>query len=223
MKYGEILPEGFDIPSSAFWLQKDLTIDGNPFKLVNILPGDRVMDCGGFIGTWTAACLEQGAAHATVYEAAPKNALVLKPNLEKYGKKVSVVEAALVPGHEDTITLEMSGFSGTNSIISTGRKAKCIDVPAINFRESVLTVNPTVIKLDVEGAEYSLLNTLKYGDLKGVRTLFIEFHPIENRDVLIANVAIFLAAEGFQIISTRKRAFIATREPQKQVGPVGLF
>lgn len=67
MEYGSVLPKDYTIPSSAFWLLKDLAT-ANPFKLVALKPGDRVMDCGAFIGTFTSACLEQGASRAFVAE-----------------------------------------------------------------------------------------------------------------------------------------------------------
>lgn len=46
-----------------------------------------------------------------------------------------------------------------------------------------------------------------------MRDIFIEFHPIENRDARIALVTEKLNAEGLITVSERRRAFIATREP----------
>ncbi len=212
MRYGDALPADFNVPTSAFWLKKDLTPDGNPFKLVNLYAGDKVMDCGLYIGTFTAACMEQGAAGVRCYEAAPVNAKLAKENLSRYGSVVEIVEAALTAGSDHSVTLTMSGFSGANSILPSATRAKNIKVRAINFRQELLAFNPNVIKLDVEGAEYDLLDSLTVRDLANVRTIFVEFHPIENRDVRIKKIADYFQSEGLTIESTRLRAFVASRD-----------
>lgn len=212
MRYGDILPEGFNVPTSAFWLRKDLTVDGNPFKLVDVREGDVVMDCGSYIGTFAAAALEQGAASVTCYEAAPKNAALLVENVARYGDKVTVVEAALVATDAERVTLTMSGFSGANSVLPSENRKKSIEVKAINFAYELRRLQPQIVKLDVEGAEYDLLSLLYRGDLASVRCLFVEFHPIFNREVRIEDIRRYLAYEGFTIASTRKRAFVARKD-----------
>lgn len=212
MKYGEALSLDFVIPTSAFWLRKDLTEGGNPYKLVNIHGGDKVMDCGAYIGTFTVAALEQCAGSAVCYEAAPKNAAMLRAGLARYGTRVRIVEAALTASEDATAKLSLSGFSGANSILPSPNRPKSIQVAAINFRDELLQLRPHVVKIDIEGAEYDLLDSLVAGDLYDVRTIFVEFHPIEQRDERIRRIVRFLTAEGFIIASMRKRANVATRE-----------
>ena len=215
MRYGDILPAGFVVPSSAFWLKNDLTVEKNPFKDLPTPERATVMDCGAFIGTFTAACLEQRAWHVTCYEAAPKNAGILRMNMARYGTHVTLIEKALTATDAQIVTLNMSGFSGTNSILPpTTTKSKSIEVPALNFRRELLRVRPQVLKLDVEGAEYDLLESLEVGDLASVESLFIEFHPIEDREELIDDISQFLVHEGFTIINARRRTFTAVRKPE---------
>ena len=211
MNYGAALPIDFSTTPPPFWMRKDLTPEKNPFKLVDLHPGDTAMDCGGCIGTFTSACLEQGAAHVTVYEAAPKNAVLLRQNMIRYGSAVTVVEAALVATDAKSIDLTLSGFSGANSILPSPTRKKSVTVAAINFRDELLRLRPDVVKIDIEAAEYDLLDSLKAGDLASVRTAFIEFHPIDRRDARIAAIRAFLEAEGFTVLSERRRAFVATR------------
>lgn len=214
MKYGDALPSGFNVPTSAFWLKKDLTPEGNPFKLVNVHAGDKVMDCGLYIGTFTAACMEQGAAGVRCYEAAPKNAALARANLERYGTVVDIVEAALTATDKENVELTMSNFSGANSILPSAHRQKSIRVPAVNFRQQLIAFQPNVIKLDVEGAEYDLLDSLEPCDLAGVRCVFVEFHPIADRDTRIRRIRQFFEGEGFGITSEKLRAFVADRDSQ---------
>jgi len=210
MKYADALPEGFKIPTSAFWLRKDL--ETNPFKLVPLEVGDRVMDCGTYIGTFAAAAMEQGAASVVCYEAAPKNFLLAVDNMARYGERAKVVEKALTAGYSDSVQLTMSGFSGANSILPSANRPKALTVVACNFSDELMLHRPTVVKMDVEGAEYDLLGSLEPGDLEGVRCLFIEFHPIEGREAKIAAIRAFLESEGFTVLSDRKRAFVVVRK-----------
>ncbi len=210
MKYGTALPEDFIIPKNTmFWMKKDL--EKNPFELLPIRKGEIVMDCGAHVGTFAAAALEQGAARVACYEALPKNAAVLRENMARYGNRVRVIEKALVAGNETHIHLNLSGFSGAHSIIPANNRKKSLVVPAVNFRAELLRLQPTMIKMDIEGAEYSILESLENEDLFSVKSLFIEFHPIEDRQMRLARIHEFIEEEGFQIISTRNRAFIATR------------
>ena len=211
MRYGDILPDGFFIPSSAFWLKKDLTVT-NPFKLVDIRLGDVMMDCGAYIGTFAAACMEQGAAAVVCYEAAPKNAKLLRLNMVRYGSRATIIEGAITATDEEYATLTMSSFSGANSLLPSKNRPRTIKVKSYNFRQAVINVEPTVLKIDVESAEYDLMDSLSRKDLDTVRCLFIEFHPIENREVRIERIVRYITSEGFTIINTRKRAFIALRK-----------
>ncbi len=208
MRYGEVLPEGFTIPTGAFWIRKDL--ERNPFDLVDVRPGDKVMDCGSCIGTFAVAALEQGAARVWCYEPMEKNVAVLRDNVSKYGDRAVVVRAALTMSSENGIMLSLSGFSGAHTIVPR-RKAKEVMVPAKCFRSELMERQPDVLKLDVEGAEYGLMMSLMRGDLHHVRSLFIEFHPNDRREELVEKVKTFVTEEGFVVLKDRLRAFTAVR------------
>ena len=211
MRYGDVLPADFNLPSSAFWLRKDLTEAGNPFKLIEVVAGDRVMDCGAYAGTFAAACMEQGAAGVACYEAHPRNAALLRQNIARYAGAVTVFEGALTAGNDERVALTTSGFSGANSILPSANRPKTIDVKAFNFRNHLRGVNPNVLKLDVEGAEYDLIDSLQKEGLASVRTIFVEFHPIDGREKRVNDVKAFIEAEGFTVLSNRLRAFVARR------------
>jgi FkbM family methyltransferase len=215
MRYGDILPKDFNIPTSAFWLKGDLG-PKNPFKQLPVPPNATVMDCGSFIGTFAAAALEQGAVHVTCYEAAPKNAELLRENMARYVDRVTIVQAALIATNDEIATLTMSGFSGANSILPSTTRMKSVQVKTVNFRRELLSIRPQMLKLDIEGAEYDLLASLRPGDLSSVESLFIEFHPIADRDAKIKMISSYISNEGMNIVSNRLRAFIAIRGEKEE-------
>ena len=210
-RYGEALPAHFVLPASFRWvLAKDL--HNNPFSYVEVHAGDRVMDCGAAVGTFSVAALEAGAS-VRAFEPLPKNAAILRDNVAPYGERADVIEAALIPGPESSVWLAGgSGFPGTHSICSRAKviKQKFL-VPALMFREQLIYYQPNVLKLDIEGGEYLLMPTLKLGDLASVHCVFIEFHPFDDREARIFAIARYLQAEGLKIVHDRKRAFTARR------------
>jgi FkbM family methyltransferase len=206
-KYGEALPKDFNIPSAFRWiLDKDLTVN-NPFDQVVMEPGARVMDCGAAVGTFSAAALEQGAGRVYSYEPLPETAAVLRDNLRRYGKKSEVFERALSPDGRAWVELHGTGFPGNHSLVERPSDKGSLSVRAVSFRAEVLRLVPDVIKLDVEGAEYDLLASLRKGDLVKTSCMFIEFHPITDRDSRLVAVKSFLAEEGFVVVKDRLRAF----------------
>lgn len=212
MKYGSMLPADFILPPSSFWIKKDLTAEGNPFFDLPIQIGDKVMDCGAYAGTFAVACMEQGAASVTAYEAMPKTAAFLRGNLARYGERAEVVCAALVADNRTEATLHLSSFTGANTVATPKPGAKQIQVPSVCFRDALRVIRPTVLKLDLEGAEYDLLDTLQQGDLWSVRAAFVEFHPIDNQPERMRRCQEFIVSEGFEVVRSKKRSWTAVRK-----------
>jgi len=215
MKYGyEILPEWFEVPKFAFLLKKDLA-EKNPFDELEIKKGDVVMECGCFIGTFASACIENGAATVISFEAEPRNFEFVSRNLTKYGKRFKVFNNAIVGKFVPFVTIYSGGFRGCDSIIN-GNQGKTITrkscVRAASFRGELLKIKPSVLKMDIEGAEYEALKTLKNGDLKSIREMHIEFHKNPQRDIEMKAFEIFLNSQGFEkTIKSRPRKFVAKR------------
>jgi len=212
-RYGDALPAGFNIPKSFAWvLGKDLTEAKNPFAAVQLRAGARVMDCGGCIGTFSAAALEQGASTVRIYEPVAKNADLIAGNLARYGDRAQLVRAALAPDDRSSVELCSSGFPGSHSVVPREKAKGRLVVAAVNFRTELLAFKPDVVKLDIEGAEYDLLEHLQPGDLAGVSCLFIEFHPAPDHETRGETIRKRLAGEGFVVVQSRKRAYTLVRK-----------
>src|SRR5262249_38416114 len=115
--------------------------------------------------------------------------------------------------HDDRGSVELfgSGFPGTHSVAPRKKATRPVSVRAISFREEITTFRPQVLKLDVEGAEYDLLGSLRPGDLSSINCAFIEFHPTEDRDRRVGEIRAFLSSEGMTVVKERLRAFTVVR------------
>ena len=151
----------------------------SPMRECNSVPlrhSDVVADIGAYVGTYAIRCARFPVRRVIAYEPTPGTFDVLSltklPNLEP-------VQAAIVGDDRTRVELHISrGIGVTNSIELSNRKARAVSVPAINYADAVK--GATIIKIDVEGAEY------KYPIVEaihpGLRALLIDFHPIPGFD-----------------------------------------
>lgn len=140
-------------------------------KSIKLLPSDIVIDIGAYVGEYSIIANNSKVLNVISYEATPDTFKVLsmnkKPLMEIYNK-------AVVGDNSETVNLYISkGIGVTNSIKKIDNKSCFITVPAIKYEEAIK--NGSVVKIDVEGAEYSY-NIL--GNLSNIRAIIIEFHPI---------------------------------------------
>lgn len=151
--------------------------DYNPLL---ISAGDKVLDIGGHIGAfsrWAAGC----GADVVTYEPAPGNFKLLKKNLGRV-TSVELHNAAVVAhGQGETEFYLNKGMNhGLHSSVER-RGRDVIVVNAANIINVLKSVKPTVMKVDCEGAEYELFQTL-FSDLGAkvwpakVRALAVEWH-----------------------------------------------
>jgi len=120
-----------------------------------------VLDVGGHIGTFTNWALEQGAGRIVAYEPEPDNFRMLKINT--IGKPVEIHNKALTgDGRDVLLNVKTSGHTGGHSILFDGPTRDHITVPSERFVDVINRVQPHVVKIDCEGAEYEfdLPNTL---------------------------------------------------------------
>jgi hypothetical protein len=119
------------------------------------------------------------------------------------------------PGSAPHVDLMLSGFTGAHSVVKVpGGRYKSCSVATVDFQQALRAIRPDVLKVDVESAEYMLFDGLGPGDLASVAALFIEFHPIADRDERIARVRALVLREGFVEVETRRRRYTALRKPR---------
>lgn len=141
--------------------------------------GDRVIEAGGGLGTITMAIADivgDGAVFA--FEATPRTAQALRDNLALNGHSIAVEEAALTGDDRDTVefsdTTDGVGFA-VSGLHGPGRDARTITVRAEPLARAIARLDPTVLVLDVEGAEADILCAVR--DFGRLRAVHIEIHP----------------------------------------------
>jgi len=130
---------------------------------------DIVADIGAYVGEYSLWAVNNGAYKVLSYEATPNTFNILKRNRKG---NMEIFNKAVIGSDDDYAKLFISkGIGVTNSVAKSNNKSHSISVPAIKYEKALQ--NATVVKIDVEGAEYSY-NIIQ----PQLRAIILEFHPI---------------------------------------------
>jgi FkbM family methyltransferase len=168
----------------------------------------KVLDIGGQIGCFSIAMASRfpGAViHA--YEASPVSAKIADSNVARNGLADQVtVHAIAISDTAGELVLQDngagSGLNGTHGVVgdsdaASSENMRGVTVPCITFREAVAAAggDVTVVKIDTEGAEYSIVLGSQPEDWAGVERVVIEYHPVPGRSW--TELETFFDAAGF--------------------------
>ena len=155
-----------------------LMYNENPYRGVGLRSEDVIMDIGANMGDFPLRFSRKvKAIHS--YEPMPDTFEVLKLNVDSNGfQNCSIYEKAVT-----TNTGEISFFLNETSInahagasIHKLRGRTEFKVQSISFEDEVKRINPSIIKMDIEGAEYDILNNVSDDLFKNSRIFIVEIH-----------------------------------------------
>ena len=180
-------------PSHKHHVRPD-TLDEYIFKEVRGYRGleldakDIVLDIGANIGAFVCMALEAGVSRVVAYEPDVDNFKLLQMNTKETGRAAAAKlnRAAVVVGSETTVNFykNLGKNKGSHSTVPY-RGREVVTVPAMPLK-GALAERPTKIKIDCEGAEYSLLNGTKLP--ASVKAIAIEWHLQKREQPEMARV-----------------------------------
>lgn len=163
------------------------------YAKLHLLPTDVVADIGAYVGEYALFALEQGVRRVYAYEPTPYTFSILtmnkKPGMELHNLAVVGTDAPFV-------YLYLSkGIGVTNSVVKSLHKVGAVQVPAIRYERALR--DATVVKIDVEGAEYGFKIVQPQ-----LRAIVLEFHPLVGKPWLRWAEAIMASIEraGFTCV-----------------------
>ncbi|HYR08050.1 MAG TPA: FkbM family methyltransferase [Longimicrobium sp.] len=158
-------------------------------------PGGVVLDVGANVGYYTllASVLvgDAGAVHA--FEPEPRNAEFLRRHLRINGRRNVTVQQAAVSDYEGTARFEAGTGSGTGHLGDAGT----LEVRTLRVDDYCAEhgLAPTAIKIDVEGAEMSVLAGAFDTLARHHPTIFLSTHGPELHAATLG----FLGGMGYQL------------------------
>lgn len=170
-----------------------------------IAPGDVVVDVGAHIGTYAmlAARRTGAAGRVFAYEPCEETRRYLRQHLEwnHLVPRVTVREVCCGAEPGTATFFFQGGAEGMNSLVPTEGFASAL-MPVVRLDDEVkaLGVTPRLIKIDVEGAEFDVLQGAQ-DTLRTARPLlFVSLHPVPlaEKGPSEAAAVSWLVARGYQ-------------------------
>lgn len=179
--------------------------------LAALRPGDIFFDVGANIGMISLLIAKAGKASGVIvhaFEPESRNAEELRRNVELNGVGSSLIVHQVALGDKKTtLPLFVTGAAGegTHSILASanvGRQSIPVAVETASEYSRRIGATPTLVKIDVEGAEMAVLigmeNVLTAG---GVRELFVEVHPraLQSLGLGPDSIRTWLESRGYRL------------------------
>lgn len=169
--------------------------------------GDKVLDIGANLGGFTLAAARRVGAegHVFAFEPDPEVCDRLKDNVKINGfKNITVYNAAVASERGQGILLQHSNANALSSLygvvdqrVQSDRKQISVDMLGINDVMALVRGPVRLIKVDCEGAEYSIFRAFNPKHLSNVQMIAMELHsvPGERKESLVES----LRSSGFKI------------------------
>lgn len=139
-----------------------------------------IMDLGGNIGafsTWVKALNPESILSLHIFEPHPGNISVLRDNLNRNGLRDAEVHEVAVAGKSGTVDLDVSTGFDAFSIATTSRNMMTIKALSIrDFLAEKRLDQVDLLKMDVEGAEFEIIENDLEVIAATVSRLVVEFH-----------------------------------------------
>jgi FkbM family methyltransferase len=139
---------------------------------------DVVYDLGANVGVFTMWALSANAKQ--IYSFEPTNYLIpsLYETFHNQHPRITIFDKAITGKHEIK-QFNMGRHSVGNSLYTDLGNPNAVDVQCINIEQFIGENNlqqPTLMKVDIEGSEYEMFDSLTDEFIKSVKTWIVEFH-----------------------------------------------
>jgi FkbM family methyltransferase len=140
----------------------------------NLLPGKIVYDVGGYKGDWTFGMNEKYASEYHIFEPHPSAVSVLQKRFEKC-QNINIHKFA-IGGETNTVALS-SNDEGSSIMGHNPENALIVQLKNICELLEEQDHHVSLMKLNIEGAEYELLERLLASESRHrCETILVQFH-----------------------------------------------
>lgn len=166
--------------------------------------GEVVADVGANVGELSQFFWDHGDAHTRLVSIEPleQNLQVLRPRVQAAQSDRWRVEACAVSSTEGTVWIapDHSAEHGWNAMVQDEEAPGRVEVPCRRLDD--LVPEATIVKLDIEGHEYVVLDEALAG-MSRVHTWAVELHMVPTRP-LQATLGAFVE-HGFSVVAAAQR------------------
>jgi FkbM family methyltransferase len=177
-----------------------------------------VIDIGGFVGDFSLYAVKRlNARKVIVCEPSPRNWALLLKNIanNRYEDRIAAVHKAVTPDG-GSITMNIDAPDEAQCMVSaylTTSDQPLTAVPGISLVDLLrdhAVENVDLLKMDCEGGEYGILESLPADVFRRIRNIVFEFHQIDGFWEKLKSVKQRLRDQGY-VLNEHKGLISASR------------
>jgi len=173
------------------------------FKHLDIKEGDKILDIGMNIGTFSVTASKAGA-DVTGFEPNPENYNLALENISLNNVKVKTYNQA-VSNRNGRGWLWLNNNNRGNHSLKYFRGREKISVEVKDIKDILRKNSFNKIKMDCEGEELNIIRTVR--DWKSIKIIRLEYHRSllkDHNNFKLDEMIRKLEADGFEVIGSRK-------------------
>ncbi|KAA0696151.1 FkbM family methyltransferase [Halopseudomonas laoshanensis] len=174
-----------------------------------IRPGDRVLECGGGAGITGSLAARCSGNPVTIVEPNEVMHGIIRQNVQLNGQECRLITAAVVADAYagDTLTLRVQDEYWWSSVLDHGSGTP-VQTAVARISDLLESICPSVLVLDIEGAEVGLLPAKLPDDL---RLIMVELHTPDIGDEATVSVVNTIMGQGFRLCHVRSQTWVFER------------
>jgi len=155
-----------------------------------INPQDIVVDIGAHKGAFTAYAASRTQNSILAFEPDPTNFAALQNLVERHGWDHVTARNFAISGKSGPVDLYLADSSSRNTITGKDQLTQkmlvdSLSIPALSLSEALGDIPQIdLVKMDCEGAEFSILASADQATLNKINRLVLEYHAAENSELL---------------------------------------
>lgn len=175
----------------------------------SLRPTDRVLELGGGIGMVAIECARRiGSERVTTYEANPELESLTRENFA-LNDVAPELRMAMVGPEPGARTFHVSERFSQSSVYDVGPATRAVQVPVHDFARVLEDLRPTVLVVDIQGAERELFAQATF---PGVRLILVELHPFIIGLSPMLRIRRRMRGLGFEEARRSGNSFVYARE-----------
>ena len=178
------------------WMIKEYNIEN-----FNITENDKIIDVGAHIGLFSLL-VSQYCKTGKIFSFEPmrENFDLLVSNLELNRMKNVFPFNVAVSKNSGKLNLFLNSDQSAHSIFSESSKSVTVESISLQkiFEENKIS-SCKLLKLDCEGAEYDIIDSLPPEYLAKIQNMAIEYHSADTKPELVKNLILKIKNAGFKI------------------------
>lgn len=153
---------------------------GTPASYTGLMPGDVVLDIGGYHGEWAEAMAARYAVTVHVFEPHPRLAGMIE---QRFAARDDVVPHAYAIGSSDAELLLSDDENAPSAFVTDGAVAKGEVRNVVDVFERTGLEKIGAAKINIKGGEYDLLPALiDTGMIDRFERITVQFHKFSEGD-----------------------------------------